>query len=172
MNKMLDRIRLARVAGNVQRYHTQTLVKQESVAQHTFNMLNIVIILTQGQVSKRLLEAVLVHDMGEYITGDVPSPGKRALNDDAKTSFLALEESSMRAVHPTIEIELTLYEASVLKYADMLDGLMKCLDERMLGNRHIRKCAENYIAYLTENSIGPTADALALAAIQEYRNND
>lgn len=171
---MLKQAQLARRAGNVQRYHTQMLLRSETVAQHTFNMLNLLHIVTHGIFSPQLMNAILVHDMGEYATGDIPSPGKRALNKEAKDSFLAAEDAAMRAIHPGIAIDLTSYEHSVLKLCDNLDGLLKCTEERMMGNRIIQECAENYIAYLEQGHYGwgPSATAIINEAIEEYRYYD
>lgn len=170
---MLKRAQVARQAGNVGRYHTQSLLKPENVAQHTFNALNLLLILTNGQVSQQLVQALLTHDMGEYVTGDIPSPAKRRLDAESRDAINNLEEESMRAIHPELAIALTAYEHKLLKLADNLDGLLKCIEERRLGNRSMDICYENYKSYLLSTGPhGPIADEFIQEAMEEWKKYD
>lgn len=168
MTTILERAHLARCAGRVTRYHTQFLLKTENVAEHTFGLVNLLMIMTGRQLTARLMMAALSHDMGEYISGDMPSPSKRAMGPDAKQAFGVIEFNAMAEVHGHLGWdELTPWEALLLKTADNLDGLLKCIEEKRMGNYTIEDVGENYAAYLSAQLSalggGPAAELVQLA---------
>lgn len=167
---MLLNIKVARAAGNVKRYHTHELLKEEKVGQHTFNMLNILMIVTDRNLSRNLMMAALVHDMGEYETGDIPSPVKRA-SPELKPILDDIEDRAMRAAHVGFYPQLTPWEHKLLKFADNLDGLLKIIDELKLGNKTVRWVGERYLSYLrTMEDLGPTMNSLVDEAEEEFKN--
>lgn len=167
MKTLLERAHLSRRAGRVTRYHSQTLLRSEDVATHTFGLMNLLVIMTAGQVSARLLMAALAHDMGEYATGDVPSPVKRAMGATAKEAFDLMEDTAMLVIHPDLLEDITEWEYRLLKTCDNLDGLLKCIEEKRMGNYLIEECGENYAAYLSAQlealGGGPAAELVQLA---------
>lgn len=142
------RVKLARRAGRVQRYHTQRLLFPETVAEHTFNMLNLLFILCNGRASHRLVSAILTHDMGEYHSGDMPSPVKKAMPPDAKAAFAAEEDAAMMEIHPHFEEAMTEPERWLFKLIDNLDGLLKSTEEVRMGNYTMELCGTNYARYV------------------------
>ena len=140
-------IRAARRAGRVTRYHTSTLVKGEDVAQHTFNMMNLLMVMLNGQVSPALLKAALLHDQGEYVTGDIPSPVKRAMK---LNELDIMETAAINYIHYAGSPSLTEWEHLLLKVADNLDGLLKCTEELRLGNYELDMVGKTYVSYLNE----------------------
>lgn len=167
---MLSYIKVARAAGNVKRYHTHELLKEEKVGQHTFNMLNILMIVTDRNLSRNLMMAALVHDMGEYETGDIPSPIKK-LNPGLREQLNELEDRAMRAAHVGFYPELSEWEYKLLKFADNLDGLLKVTDELRLGNKTVRWVGEKYLAYLLSmEDLGPTMTSLIEEAMGDFKN--
>lgn len=163
---ILERARLARRAGRVTRYHTQYLTKPENVAEHTFGLVNLLMIITGGQVRAELLMAAMSHDMGEYKSGDVPSPSKKAMGEEAKASFDALENAAMKIIHESVN-PISDWEYLLLKTCDNLDGLLKCIEEKRMGNYTIEECGENYASYLSAQlpdlGGGPAAELVQLA---------
>ena len=159
---MSERTMLSRRAGRVTRYHTQYMVKPENVAEHTFNILNLLYIMTSGKVSYRLITAALNHDQGEYISGDIPSPVKRGFDNDARRAVDALEEGAIKVIHPYFEEQMTAEEAWMLKLADQLDGVIKCTEEVQLGNRSMVPCGDNYRAYIEDVMAGRDHDHIFL----------
>lgn len=96
---------------------------------------------------KTVTVAALYHDAPEIITGDMPTPVKYK-NDGLRTAYKALEQESalaMAAMLPEeLEEEITPYisgeiltaeERRLLKAADRLSALIKCMEEAGSGNR-------------------------------------
>lgn len=126
------RITLARRAGRVVRYHGQYLIRPENIAEHTFGVLNILAIMTGGQISAALMLNALFHDGGEYISGDMFSPIKRSV-PGLRDACNALEKEGTDATIGPLPT-LSDWEHKILKVADNLDGLFKCIEERDMGN--------------------------------------
>lgn len=91
--------------------------------------------------------AALYHDAPEILTGDMPTPVKYK-NDALRTAYKAVEAESARAMAgllpPEISAETELYltgavlsdaERKLLKAADRLSALIKCIEECQTGNR-------------------------------------
>lgn len=96
---------------------------------------------------KTVAVAALYHDAPEIITGDMPTPVKYK-NEGLKTAFKALERESAQAMAamlpPELEQEIDPYisgdilteeEKRLLKAADRLSALIKCMEEQNTGNR-------------------------------------
>lgn len=137
-----------RDAGIVQRFHTARVLRHESVAEHSFNVAQLVMALTCGQASRDLILAALMHDMGEYKTGDIPSPVKLRLPPEVAATMESMEVEATKELHPGAWWGLTPVEERILAIADRLDGLMKCVDELKMGNRHIIPIGNRYVGYL------------------------
>ncbi len=150
MLKTLARIHLAREAGSVKRYHTARVIQSETVAEHSFNVANLILLLTGGTCSQQLIVAALTHDMGEYHTGDIPAPTKRVMPKDVQHKIEKMEYVAVERIHPTLCIELTTDEQQLLTLCDRLDGLLKCIDEVRMGNTHVIPIGKQYCHYLKE----------------------
>lgn len=146
---IIHRIQQARHSSKVRRFHTCVVSKEEAVGEHSANVANLVLILTDGAASKGLIVAALTHDMGEAMTGDIPSPVKRQLGVEASEAISQIENRAVIRIHPYLyDYTLTDEEHTILKVADNLDGLLKCLDELYMGNRLIIPVGLNYCEYL------------------------
>ena len=146
INKRID---MAREASGVLRFHTARTIHDETVGQHSFNVCNLLLMMTNGELSRDLLIAALLHDMGEPAVGDVPSPVKRAMPLPVREELDRLESEAVATIHPYFPT-LSVEESMTLKLADLLDGLMKCRDELRLGNRGIRDIGDRYVSYIHE----------------------
>ena len=84
---------------------------------------------------KTVAVAALYHDAPEIITGDLPTPVKyhSATLRDAYKAMLPDELAEEVAPFLTGEL-LTAEEAKLLKAADRLSALVKCLEEQRSGN--------------------------------------
>ena len=95
---------------------------------------------------ERAAVLALFHDAGEIITGDMPTPVKYA-NHALRDAYKALEAESVRSmtgllpeelgeeISPFISGELlTAEEKRLLKAADRLSALIKCMEEQRSGN--------------------------------------
>lgn len=141
-----ERARLFYVDGSqrVRRWHTEPVLHNQTVGEHSYGVMYLVLELTGWSASRNLLLASLMHDTAERKTGDVPGPTKRKLG--VKAAFDAMEDAHMAELGLVIPA-LTESEAFTLKLADNLEGAMFCAFELRRGNRDIRPCFVNYLNY-------------------------
>lgn len=157
----MNKVEIGRRAGRVIRYHTTPTLVREDVAQHTFNVMNLIMVLTDGAPSPNLMRYALLHDQGEYETGDIPSTVKRSL-PAVKEALDNLEATAL----PFPLHGLTEFEYKIFKTADNLDGLIKCMEEIRMGNTILISIGREYCKYLRQLWEGNSGYAWGLA--QEY----
>lgn len=144
-----DEAKHSRLAGKVRRFHTYQMIVPQDVAQHSFNVANLVRLMGGD---KDTILAALYHDMGEWATGDIPSPVKRSLPDEARRAVETYEKEGEKkcGVWPysawAKEIDHTL-----LKVADNLEGLITAMEEVDRGNKDMLSCLDKYAEYLYES---------------------
>lgn len=136
--------------GRVARFHTKPVLKEETVAAHSFLVAWVCTLVEQPRTpSALLLLAALAHDLPEFELGDLPSPAKRRLGLGA--AYRAEETNMFRAAGmPDYEHELSKYEQEVLKFADNFAGYLKCVYELQLGNTLLLNTARRYNEYLQD----------------------
>ena len=115
----VDRAKALMEGGQVERFHCFPHHRPYSVAAHSWNMAALLSALYPG-ASKRLLQAVLFHDVAERWTGDSPYPLKHHLCPPAgklleKIEHRILEEGL------GIQMDLSPNERDWLKALDMLE---------------------------------------------------
>ncbi len=135
--------------GLSKRYHTVHTLKEQDIAAHSFGVAWLCELITEGMASKNLIMAALAHDLAEHIVGDIPSPAKRALGISEMYGKFEADYLSSAGVGHYIE-QLTAPEANILKFADMLDGMMFCVRERRLGNKNIDIVYARFNSYIWE----------------------
>lgn len=104
--------------------------------------------------------AALYHDAPEILTGDMPTPVKYK-NDALRSAYKAVERESARVMasllpdelRPQTEAYLTGAvlndaERKVLKAADRLSAIIKCIEEGQGGNREFEAAREQQMAAL------------------------
>lgn len=104
--------------------------------------------------------AALYHDAPEILTGDMPTPVKYK-NDTLRSAYKAVERESARVMvsllpdelRPQTEAYLTGAvlndaERKVLKAADRLSAIIKCIEESQGGNREFEAAKEQQLAAL------------------------
>ena len=82
-----------RHAGRVRRYHTWPTITTQSVGEHTWQVMRIMMTVDVGMCTTRLMHYAVLHDVGE-MAGDVPWPGKR--NDPALKECMDAAEQQVR----------------------------------------------------------------------------
>lgn len=114
-------------AGAVQRYHATPLVKQQSVAEHSWNVAMIYMELSRacGFTSDASITEALFHDIGELFTGDVPFTLKREF-PAVKNLYDGLEEHYSKQFINRSSGERHLLHNFLLKIADWLEGMRWC----------------------------------------------
>lgn len=109
--------------------------------------------------------AALYHDAGEIVTGDMPTPVKyktpqlqkayKMVEAETVLSYLPLLPDEVRgemAGYLTGEA-LTQREAQLLKGADRLSALIKCIEEEQSGNHEFRSAAAQQRAALEQMAL-------------------
>jgi 5'-deoxynucleotidase YfbR-like HD superfamily hydrolase len=124
------------MAGQVRRYHTWPVLRQQSLAEHQWQVWRLVRAI-HPSASQDLQTAALTHDVGEVATGDMPSYAK---NSEALRAVLCTAETrahqqmvlpwSLPAPRP-----LAGFEQWVLTLADVLERWEFALEEMYMGNR-------------------------------------
>lgn len=147
---------IARSAHGVKRYHTECTIGTQSVAEHSFGVGMLVLYLTNNEASGNLLRAALFHDLAEQYTGDVPSMVKWD-NKDLKAMLDKIEDNFVKSLG--VLQDLTAEEVVILKWADMLELLYFCLEQRRLGNLNATNIfirAVNFLNQYTHLATGST----------------
>lgn len=136
------------VAGTyTKRFHTQPTIHNETVGHHTALVCGLLSLL-YPECRKEVLVHALYHDIAEAITGDIPSPSKRAGYVDR--SALALAEHQLTLQHGINVPQLTGEEHHILKVCDILSGMITCAHEIKMGNTHMRVALSNFASYFEE----------------------
>ena len=136
VSSMVKAVKFAREAAEVQRTHGTPGLGDHSIAKHSFNMVTLLLIL-RPDAPRELIIACLKHDIPERITGDMPSPAKKAgiQNHDAQERA---EHNIHMAVFGENEfLDLSDENKKWLSGLDMLDFYCYCKDQLMLGNRRV-----------------------------------
>lgn len=130
MKDALERIR----AGRVKRFHTLETLGENTVGQHTFNMLIIADAAYEGNPPPTLMQGILYHDLPELYTGDTPYYTKRE-NHGFSTRLAELETRIKQLMGLTTN--MTIEDKRVLRFIDLLEALSFIVAERALGNTNM-----------------------------------
>lgn len=144
---LASRLQMVERSARVRRYHTEMPLHPQNVGEHTYGVMWLVWLITEGNASRDLIVATLMHDSPEHATGDIPAPIKR--QGGLKTVFDAMEEDYMEQLLLKFP-QITDTEARTLKLADCLEGAMFCGSELRRGNREMLRCFRNFVAYIEQ----------------------
>lgn len=167
--KLYDIDRLAAIMNNITRYSTTPSLIKESVSDHSYLIALMVIDFSYqykdlfSHVSReQLLMRAILHDLCESVTGDIPSPAKRAVPscermfDEIETKissaisegrpddFAYMLKKSINFSDNT-DVEQTLF-----KSLDLLCVLIKTYNELNLGNKYYTRVANEMHEVLTK----------------------
>ena len=135
--------------GETQRFHTVRTIQPQNVGHHSFGVVWLLWLLTEGRASSRLLMAGAAHDLPEQIVGDIPAPVKRRIGA-AWEALHNMEDEILKQYG--MKFELSAEEIIYLSIADRMDGMLFCCRERTLGNTGIDNVMQNFTTY-TKDSI-------------------
>jgi len=133
----------ARLAGRVSRYHTWPHIKEQSVAEHSWQLLRILLCIWPD-VPAHVMAYVVRHDCGEIKTGDAPYPVK-ANNPDIAGGMNRVEEESLQEqwmqgfLH--LGPDVTADEKWAVKLAEFIEMWEWGEEEKLLGNVFARLVA-------------------------------
>ena len=154
--KDLDTLCKVMNSGDIKRYHTLPTIGEQTNATHSWGVAVIATYLHPNLSAKILLKA-LMHDVGEIETGDIPAPVKWE-NPELKKQLHLLEEKVAKNLE--IDYELTEYEQTIFKQADMFELLFFCVKQRRLGNRHINHVFSNGVEKLSDGNLNEQGNKL------------
>ena len=115
----------------MKRFHTRDVIKENTVAQHSFGVAWFCWMLMGGHPSAALLMHALAHDLPEWVVGDIPAPAKKLPGVGDRIEQL---EEQVVAEAGLKLFPLTDEEQRALKIADRLEGLLYCAMEARRGN--------------------------------------
>lgn len=149
---MIDFITMVRQLSNIQRCATTRRIKNQSVAEHSFYVAIIALLIAEELKLElsigTLLQKAIFHDMEEAITGDIIYPLKHSsvqtnhfFNEAIgeycrqvfKNHFPDFEQ--YRAIQ---KYSKTGAEGEVIKLADAVELVLYCQEEVSSGNRHMQ----------------------------------
>lgn len=112
-------------SGSVIRYHALPGVRPQLNGHHVYGVLTIILYLTKGRASRRLLIEAVLHDSGELVSGDVPHSAKRDHPEYADLSRKVERDARARDMLLPDQA-ISLHDAAILKLSDVLEGLVWC----------------------------------------------
>ena len=122
----------ARRGAQVRRYHTSLTSHDNTVGYHSYGVAVLVDVLCEGKPSLALLRAALYHDTAEQWTGDLPAPVKA--RKELRNELAIMEDSFANTWGLPLDEDLTPEERTILSWADLLDLMFYCYEERCRGN--------------------------------------
>ena len=134
--------------------------RQENLSEHTLDVCYFAHALAamEGADPARAVLCALYHDCSEILTGDLPTPVKY-FDADIKESYKRIEAEAGRRLLSTLPADLAdalspaLFEEDpqvlrIVKAADKLSALVKCIEELRMGNDDFSKAKEAQLAAL------------------------
>ena len=140
----MQQLKNLRLAGAITRYHTARTIRTQSVGEHSWGVAQLMVYLSPN-VSAQALIGALHHDLSELATGDIPAPVKWE-NAELKDLLKAVEHK-FDNMHGLAQ-DLTRQEYHLLKWCDMMELVLWCMEEMELGNRTIGTIIERGLDYL------------------------
>lgn len=143
-----DVITSLRHAGSVKRYHTWPTIRHQTIADHTWHVLRILITLFPEEVTVDVLTYVIWHDVPEVGTGDSPFYAKRA-SPELKSALNELEGEVLESMGLVLP-ELTSRQRLLVKVCDLLEMHQWGTDELRMGNQYARPIIDDTRAALID----------------------
>ena len=171
----------------ITRWGLMRAVRQENLAEHTAEtaqLAHLLALLAQhcfdaGVDPQRVAVAALYHDAAEILTGDLPTPVKyssellknayKELERQAEARLTALAPPQIRQPlgHAVSGDTLNEREKKILKAADRLSALIKCIEERQSGNLEFASAEASQRKALAEMKL-PEADYFIETMLPAY----
>ncbi len=150
---LLARMKFITRWGLMRQFRSENLAEHTAETAQLAHILGVISLKEFGRCDVRpetLATAALYHDISEILTGDMPTPVK--YNDsELKTQYKRIEEQATQRlcsllpehigeyISPlALQSNLTDHERKLLKAADKLSALSKCIEECGGGNTDFR----------------------------------
>ena len=154
---------------NINRWALMRNNQQETLSQHCLEVAAIahaLAVIGNERLGKAYdaSEAALIgiyHDMPEIITGDMPTPVKY-YNKEIRSCFGEIEKAAQQSILATLPEDLQesykpllipdertdIYK--LVKAADKISALIKCVDEKNTGNKEFSKAEKSTLAAIKD----------------------
>lgn len=145
-----DKLALILRGGQVRRYHAEGPRFNQTVADHTWRAMAILLHLWPD-ASASLLRTMLYHDVAEGYGGDMPAPVKRV--PDVNRALEILEQEFMTHLQLPSDLGLSDVDYARYKCADYLELCATCAEARGRRAKQMFNIGSNYITkYMNELS--------------------
>ncbi len=144
----------------INRWGLMRNARQENLCEHTLEVTYIAhaLALMSGVEPSRAVFCALYHDCSEIITGDLPTPIKYD-NPEIRKNYREIERTAEKRLLSALPKELSKeYEScffeedeqvrKLVKAADKLSALLKCVEEIQMGNRDFLSAREAQLSAL------------------------
>lgn len=143
----MQKLRLMRAAGRVERMHIQPTARAQTVGEHTYGVLCLIDVVAP-EMTMALWRAALYHDVPEAITGDTPA--------NAKWRFPHLDRSLNIAEdrikeENNLDVALSDKEKTVLKFCDTMELIIFSIEEAERGDKNTIRVVWNCFRFLATN---------------------
>lgn len=139
------RLDFFRDAGEVKRCHTERTLRSQTVAQHSWGVATI-LLMVHPEADAKLLRAALWHDVSERAMGDIPSPVKWA-SEGMHAAIESLEDD-INTQWDIMPKGLTEAERALLKFCDAFEFYLWTREELAMGNTFMYTPQQNITAFL------------------------
>lgn len=153
-NPMPDNWRVLdpRRSGRITRYHTWPRIQQQSVGEHSWQLLRILLAIWPD-VPREVMVHAVTHDVGEIATGDLPFPAK-ARDPELKKKI----DDAERSTHLRMSMPWSLPAPQALppeslrifKYAEYIEMWEWALDDLDMGNQNAELVRQRCLEALTK----------------------
>jgi len=152
----IDELLFLRDGGAVARFHTSR-IRPQSVAEHSVGVAEVILHI-RPTASAGLLRAALRHDVYEAITGDSPATAKWE-HPELRSALTVIEErlELERSLLPVLQV----MDTQLLKWADMAELVLYCIEEWQRGNRFAAPIIRNGVEALKALPLHDTDTARA-----------
>jgi hypothetical protein len=152
-----------RRAGRVQRYHTWPHIKEQSVAEHSWQVARLMRVIWPSAPTE-VMDYCLFHDIGEVVAGDPPYPSK-VMNPAFGTEHAKVEEAAVLKMTlpwgmppPVLRLRDPVQQA-IFKLVHFIEMAEWAMDEITLGNQNARlvleRCRQQSHRYLERDPTIP-----------------
>jgi len=142
-----------RAAGQVRRYHTWAVIKDQSVAEHTWQIMRILLTIWPA-APRNVLVYALAHDMGE-MAGDIQYPFKLMFTElktgSEKAENHVRHEQRAHFGAPLEAHPLSKFERYVFKACDNLEMWEYGIRELNMGNKYANIIVTRMRSAIAEN---------------------
>lgn len=168
----MQRLMLQRDAAAVQRYHTKRTHRSQTLADHTYGVMQIMVYV-DPEVSAEALVAAMFHDLPEVVTGDIPATAKQK-HPRLKAELDAVERSVDANLRSPLSAPCSA-EQALVKWADTYELICWCLEEWSMGNMQVIGIIATGVHYIGDPQYDdfyeeyPVAHNLYREAVEAYQ---